>query len=44
MSMNNRLLRPIARIVSGVVQLLLTISGEEITDLTGDTLRTIQNA
>jgi hypothetical protein len=45
MSMNPRLLRPIARLVAAAAAFLLrTISGDTITDLTGDPLRTIQDA
>jgi hypothetical protein len=45
MAMNHRLLRPIAsRVSAALAYILATISGENLTDLTGDPLRSIQDA
>lgn len=46
MPMNNRLLRPIARAVSAAAAYfrLLTIGGNNITTLSGDKLRSLQDA
>lgn len=45
MPMSARLMRPIKQIAAALAAFIMTnIAGEEITDQTGDPLRTIQNA